>query len=317
MRYVVTGGAGFIGSHLVEALVDARHEVVVLDDFSTGCRQNIEPFLDRIELVEGSITDPDVCAGAITGADFVLHQAALPSVPRSVRYPRTTHEVNATGTLNVLIAARDAGVKRVVYAASSSAYGDTETLPKREDMAVRPRSPYAVSKLAGEEYCRAFTTSYGLETVALRYFNVFGPRQDPASQYAAAVPRFITGAVAGKPPTIYGDGEQTRDFTYVANVVQANLLACTAPVEAVGDVFNVGCGARISVNDLWARIRRLTEAPVDAIHTDGRPGDVRDSLASLDRIRRIVGYEPVIGLEEGLKRTIEFFAPESRLAASA
>ena len=305
MRYVVTGGAGFIGSHLVEHLVGEGDDVVVLDDFSTGKRENIEPWLGSVELVEGSITDPAVCARAIAGADYVLHQAALPSVPRSIKDPAASHAVNATGTLNILIAARDAGVKRVVYAASSSAYGNTPELPKREDMVARPLSPYAVAKLSGEQYCRAFHASFGVPTVALRYFNVFGPRQDPTSQYAAVVPKFITMALAGEAPTIFGDGEQTRDFTFVANVVRANLLACEAGPSALGEVFNVGCGDRISVNDLWNRIRTLIGTDVDAHHEPSRTGDVRDSLASLARARALLGYEPVVGVGEGLGRLVE------------
>jgi len=225
MRYLITGGAGFIGSHLARHLVEAGAEVVVLDDFSTGRRENLAPIEGRYRLVEGTITDLETCRAASDGADVVLHQAALGSVPRSVADPLTTHAVNATGTLNVLAAAREAGVRRVVYAASSSAYGDTETLPKHEGMVPRPRSPYAVTKVAGEGYCQAFAAAYGLFTVGLRYFNVFGPRQDPGSQYAAVVPLFATAALTGTRPTIYGDGEQSRDFTYIDNVVQANLLA--------------------------------------------------------------------------------------------
>jgi nucleoside-diphosphate-sugar epimerase len=304
MRYVVTGGAGFIGSHLVEHLVCHDHEVVVLDDFSTGRRENIAPWLDRIELVEGSITDPAACARAIRGADYVLHQAALPSVPRSVRDPEGSHAVNATGTLQVLLAARDAKVKRVVYAASSSAYGNTPELPKHEGMVARPLSPYAVAKLAGEQYCRAFHASFGVPTVALRYFNVFGPRQDPTSQYAAVVPKFIVAARTGEPPTIYGDGEQTRDFTYIANVVRANLLACEAPDAALGEVFNVGCGERISVNELWRRIRTLVGSSVEPRYEPTRTGDVRDSLASIARARELLGYEPVMTVAEGLRATV-------------
>ncbi|HEY9428706.1 MAG TPA: SDR family oxidoreductase [Gemmatimonadaceae bacterium] len=305
MRYVVTGGAGFIGSHLVEHLVGEGQDVVVLDDFSTGKRENIAPWLDGIELMEGSVTDPAACARAFSGADYVLHQAALPSVPRSIKDPVASHAVNATGTLNVLLAARDAGVKRVVYAASSSAYGNTPELPKREEMVARPLSPYAVAKLSGEQYCRAFHASFGVPTVALRYFNVFGPRQDPTSQYAAVVPKFITMALGGEAPTIFGDGNQTRDFTFVANVVRANLLACEAGPDALGEVFNVGCGERISVNDLWNRIRALVGTDVEARHEPSRTGDVRDSLASLDRIRAILGYEPVVGVGEGLRRLVE------------
>jgi nucleoside-diphosphate-sugar epimerase len=304
MRYVVTGGAGFIGSHLVEHLVGAGHHVTVLDDFSSGKRDNIAPWISKITVVEGSITDPAVCARAIAGADYVLHEAAVPSVPRSVADPVTSHSVNATGTLNVLIAARDAKVKRVVYAASSSAYGDTTELPKHEGIVPRPRSPYAVAKLAGEHYCRAFHASYGLPAIALRYFNVFGPRQDPNSQYAAVVPKFMTAALAGTAPVIYGDGGQTRDFTYVENVVRANLAACTAAEPAFGEVFNVGCGDRLSVLDLWERIRAVTGATMRARHEPVRAGDVRDSLASLDRARSLLGWSPTVSLDEGLARTL-------------
>ena len=308
MRYLVTGGAGFIGSHLVEHLLERGEDVVVLDDFSTGRRENLEPFQDRIRLVEGSITDPAACAEAAEGAAYVFHQAALGSVPRSVEDPVATHEANLTGTLNVLKAAHDAGVRRVVYAASSSAYGDTPELPKREDMFPLPRSPYAVTKLGGEQYCRAFHASYGLETVSLRYFNVFGARQDPASQYAAVIPLFAMAALENRSPTIHGDGEQTRDFTHISNVVRANMLALEAPAAALGEVFNVGCGERISINRLWKEIRALTGATAEAEHTPPRPGDVRDSLASLDRIRALLGYEPEVDLEEGLRRTVEWYA---------
>jgi nucleoside-diphosphate-sugar epimerase len=308
MRFVVTGGAGFIGSHLVEFLTTAGHEVVVLDNFFTGHVENIAPWMDSVEMVEGTITNLRTCAQAFKGADFVLHQAAVPSVPRSVRDPITTHEANVTGTLNVLLAAYDAGVKRVVYAASSSAYGNTAVLPKHEHMPPQPLSPYAASKVAGEAYLRVFQETYGLETVALRYFNVFGPRQDPTSQYSAAIPRFISAALAGKPPVIYGGGEQTRDFTYVTNVVHANMLACEAPSEAAGQVFNVGCGERISVNRLWERIQELTGGSVAAEYSPARAGDVRDSVASLDKSRRLLGYEPQIDLDEGLRLTVEFFS---------
>ena len=280
---------------------------MVLDDFSTGKRENLASFRG-VEVVEGSVTDPATCARACRGVDYVLHQAALASVPRSLRDPVATHQANATGTLNVLLAARDSGVRRVVYAASSSAYGNTAELPKHEGMVPRPLSPYAVTKLAGEEYCRAVHASFGVQTVALRYFNIFGPRQDPASQYAAVVPKFIVSAMANESPVIYGDGEQTRDFTYVANAVQANMVACSAPAEACGEVFNVGCGARISVNELWRQITGILESKARAQYEPARVGDVRDSLASLDRSRRVLGYEPVVSLENGLQRTIESFS---------
>ena len=279
----------------------------MLDDFSTGKRENLATFRG-VEVVEGSVTDPATCARACRGVDYVLHQAALASVPRSLRDPVATHQANATGTLNVLLAARDAGVRRVVYAASSSAYGNTAELPKHEGMVPRPLSPYAVTKLAGEEYCRAVHASFGVQTVAFRYFNIFGPRQDPASQYAAVVPKFIVSAMANESPVIYGDGEQTRDFTYVANAVQANMVACSAPAEACGEVFNVGCGARISVNELWRQITGILESKARAQYEPARVGDVRDSLASLDRSRRVLGYEPVVSLEEGLRRTVESFS---------
>ena len=306
-RYLVTGGAGFIGSNLVEALVQEGASVRVLDDFSTGTAENLDGFLGDIELVEGSITNPVTCESACEGIDFVLHQAALPSVPRSVANPEATHEACATGTLNMLVAARDAGAGRFVYAGSSSAYGDTPTLPKVESMPALPRSPYAVAKLAGEHYCEAFSLIYGFETVVLRYFNIFGPRQDPTSQYSAVIPLFITKALGGEAPTIDGDGEQTRDFTHVENAVRANLLACTADAAAVsGEVFNVGCGERISVNRLWEAIQRATGARVEALHGQEREGDVRDSLASLGKIQRHMGYEVTVPLAEGIRGTVEW-----------
>lgn len=306
MKYLVTGGAGFIGSHLVERLLEDGEEVVVLDDFSTGRRENLTPFEGRFRLVEGSITDLDACRDAVAGVDYVFHQAALGSVPRSVADPHRTHEVNATGTLNVLAAAREAGVRRVVYAASSSAYGDTEELPKHEGMVPRPRSPYAVTKLTGEEYCRAFHASYGLETVALRYFNVFGPRQDPESQYAAVIPRFAAAALGDGQAKIFGDGEQSRDFTFISNVVQANLKACTAGEKALGQVFNVGAGHRTTINELWERIRELGGGG-RATHLEPRAGDVRHSLASLDRVRDAIGYEPKVDVATGLERTVDWY----------
>lgn len=309
MRYLVTGGAGFIGSHLVEALVELGEQVVVLDDFSTGKRANLAGLADRVDIIEGSVTDAAACARAVAGCDFVLHQAAVPSVQRSIAEPHTTHEVNVTGTLNILCAARDAAAKRVVFAGSSSVYGNTPEVHKREGLPTMPESPYAASKAAAEEYCRAFFTSYGLETVVLRYFNIFGPRQDPASQYAAVVPLFITAAIQGMAPTIYGDGEQTRDFTHVQNAVSANLLACRAPRRVAGRVFNVGCGERYSVNHLWARIRLLTETTVEPSYSPRRTGDVQHSLASLDNSRQELGYAPLVSLEQGLEQTIPTYTP--------
>ena len=314
MRYLVTGGAGFIGSHLVEHLVAAGQDVVILDDLSSGRRENFAAVRRRVSFIRGSVTDLSTCRRAVEGADYVLHQAALTSVQRSVDEPLAAHEVNATGTLNVLLAARDAHVRRVVYAGSTSAYGNPATLPNSEDHVTRPLSPYAASKLAGEEYCSAFHATYGLETVVLRYFNIFGPRQDPNSQYAAVVPRFIASALHGEPPTIYGDGGQTRDFVYVANVVHANLLAARAPVARVaGQVFNVGCGQSVSVNDLWDRIQELAGVPVLPKYAEGRPGEVRNSLASIDKARELVGYEPVVHFDEGLRQTVAYYR-ESRKA---
>jgi nucleoside-diphosphate-sugar epimerase len=307
VRYAVTGGAGFIGSHLVEHLVAAGHDVTVLDDCSTGKRENIAAWSDRIDFIEGSVVDLATCRRAFEGVDFVLHQAALASVPRSLKDPVATHHANVTGTLNVLLAARDTGVKRVVYAASSSAYGNTAELPKHEEMVARPLSPYGVSKLAGECYLRAFHASFGLQTIGLRYFNVFGPRQDPKSQYAAVVPRFVTAALADQPPSIYGDGEQTRDFTFVANVVHANMLACEAPAEACGEAYNVGCGCAVSLNTLWRQIAELTHCSTCARYEPPRAGDVHDSLASLARSRKALGYEPLVDLEHGLRTTVQSF----------
>jgi len=302
---LVTGGAGFIGSSLVERLLDEGAQVRVLDDFSTGRRENLTGFQDRFELVEGSVTDVDACAHACGGTDFVFHQAALPSVARSLADPGRTHDVSATGTLNVLRAAHAAGVKRFVCAGSSSAYGNTAALPKREDMPARPRSPYAVAKLAGEQYAQVYAGLFGLETVVLRYFNVFGPRQDPNSAYAAVIPLFATAAMEGRPPTINGDGEQTRDFTYIENVVLANFLAASCPGEKVsGEVFNVGCGGRISINDLWREIREAVGGGVDAVHGPPRPGDVKDSLADLSLLRERTGFEVRVGLKEGIEKTV-------------
>ena len=310
-HWLVTGGAGFIGSHLLAALVERGERVRVLDDFSTGLRERLEPFNGRFELIEGTIVDPATCAKACRGVTHVLHQAAIPSVQRSVEDPKATHAACATGTLNVLQAAQEAGVQRVVYAGSSSPYGNTPELPKRESMPSNPRSPYAVAKLAGEQYVKAFAAVYGLEGVTLRYFNIFGPGQDPSSDYAAVIPKFITSALEGRPPTIFGDGEQTRDFTYIANAVEANLQVATAPAERVsGRMFNMGCGDRISVNRLWTEIRDLTGTSVDARYDEARPGDVRDSLAAMDAIREAVGFEPFVDLREGLRRTVEAFRRE-------
>ena len=306
-KYLVTGGGGFIGSNIVEELLERGHVVAVLDNFSTGRRENLESFKHDFELFEGDLRNADVVRRAVAGCTFVLHQGALPSVPRSVQDPLATHEVNVTGTLNVLIAARDAGVKRVVVASSSSVYGDTPTLPKVETMPVLPMSPYAVSKLAAEKYCAAFYRVYGLEAVALRYFNVFGPRQDPTSQYSAVIPRFITAGTNARQPTIYGDGLQSRDFTYVANVVEANLLACQSP-NVGGDFFNVACGERYSLLDLLHTISEITGTAMSAKHEPARAGDVKHSLADISKIHRAMGFGPKVNFREGLEKTVAYFS---------
>lgn len=313
MNILVTGGAGFIGSHLVERLILLGHRVVVLDDFSSGRRANLRDVSQSITLIEGSITDRDACASAAAGMECVFHLAALGSVPRSIADPITTHAINATGTLNVLQAAEKAGARRLVYAASSSAYGDTPTLPKEESMHPRPRSPYAVAKLTGEQYCAAFFSTYGLEALSLRYFNVYGPRQNPEGPYAAVIPRFMMSASGGTSPEIFGDGEQTRDFTYVDDVVDANLLAMAAPASACGRVFNIGAGHRTSLLTLWRIIASLTGSAARPRFNPPRAGDVRDSLASLVDAARHLGYAPKVAVEEGLRRTLPSFAgSESR-----
>ena len=308
MRYLVTGGAGFIGSHLVERLVATGQDVVILDDLTSGRRENFAAVRRRVSFIRGSVTDFSTCRRAVEGADYVLHQAALTSVQRSVDEPLTAHEVNATGTLNILLAARDTRVRRVVYAGSTSAYGNPATLPNSETHVTQPLSPYAASKLAGEEYCSAFHATFGLETVVLRYFNIFGPRQDPASQYGAVIPRFIAAAITGDSPVIFGDGGQTRDFTYVANVVHANLLACRAPAPRVaGEVFNIGSGSALSVADLWNRICAAAEVDLTPTYAAPRAGDVRDSLACIDRARDALGYAPLVGFDEGLGRAVAWY----------
>jgi UDP-glucose 4-epimerase len=293
----------------VERLVEEGQWVRVLDNFSTGKRENVEPWLDQIELVEGDLRDLETVREAVVGVDYVLHQGAIPSVPRSVDDPMRSHESNATGALNVLIAARDAGVERVVYASSSSVYGDSPELPKREEMATNPLSPYAVSKLAGENYCRAFHEVYGLETVCLRYFNVFGPRQDPSSQYAAVIPAFVTAMLDGERPVVYGDGLQSRDFTYVANVVEANLLACQAQ-GAAGEVFNAACGDRHTLLELLEELERVIDCEARPRFDAPRPGDVRHSMAAIGKARERLGYEATAGFGEGIKRTAAFFKDE-------
>lgn len=313
MKYLVTGGAGFIGSNIVDALVRRGDSVVVLDNFSTGKRENLESVADRIDVVEGSITDLPTVRRAAEGADFVFHQAALASVQRSVDDPITSNETNVKGTLNVLVAARDAGVKRLMYAASSSAYGDTEELPKHEGMPTNPLSPYAVQKWVGEQYCRVFADLYGLDTVSLRYFNVFGPKQDPNSHYAAVVPIFTTRLLSDSSPTIYGDGEQSRDFTFIDNVVAANLKACEGGPKK-GAVVNIACGDRFTLNELYRSLCNLTGSSREPVYADPRPGDVRHSMADIRRAREVLGWTPVVDFHTGLERTVAWY--RTALAAS-
>jgi UDP-N-acetylglucosamine/UDP-N-acetyl-alpha-D-glucosaminouronate 4-epimerase len=303
---LVTGGAGFIGSHIVARLLHLGERVRILDDFSTGKWSNLEGFRDDVEVVEGDLRDPGALARAVKGCDVVYQQAALRSVPRSIDDPRANNDVNVTGILNLLIAAKEAGVRRVVYASSSSVYGDDPTLPKLEDQTPRPISPYAATKIMGEYYCRIYSQLYGLETVSLRYFNVFGPRQDPESRYAAVVPRFITAALAGEPLEVHGDGLQSRDFTYIDNVVSANLLAGDVP-GAVGEAFNIACGARFSLLDTVAAIEKGLGHPVKREHIESRAGDVKHTLADIGKARRLLGYEPEVAFDDGMARTVAWF----------
>ena len=303
MKVVVTGGAGFIGSNLAEELLK-KHEVTVIDNLSTGRIENLDQILDKINFIKGSITDLDLLKEAFLGSDTVFHQAAIPSVQRSVDNPIASNEANVEGTLKVLVAARDCNVRKVVYASSSSAYGDTPTLPKKEEMKPNPKSPYAISKLAGEYYCRVFSEVYGLKTACLRYFNVYGPRQNPESQYAAVIPRFITRVLAHEPPVIYGDGTQTRDFTFVKDVVKANILAMQSPAEGV---FNIACGQRVSLNELAGKIMEITGIKLETIYDEPRQGDVRDSLADISEARRELVYAPDFDLNMGLEATVEWF----------
>jgi nucleoside-diphosphate-sugar epimerase len=303
--YLVTGGAGFIGSHLAEELLRRNERVRIVDSFITGKRQNLA-HLSKAEFIEGDLADLSVAKAAVDGMDYVLHQAAIPSVPRSVEDPVTSNRANIDSTLNVLVAAKDAKVKRVVYAGSSSAYGNTLVLPKQEDMATNPLSPYALQKLVGEQYMQLFTTLYGLETVTTRYFNVFGPRQDPSSPYSGVISVFAKALLENRPPTIHGDGEQTRDFTYVANVVDGVLRASTAR-DVSGLVMNVATGGRISLNELFRTLRSLIGGSVTANYGPTRAGDVKDSQADISRAKRLLGYEPVVSFEEGLRRTVEWY----------
>src|SRR5687768_9297348 len=303
--YLVTGGAGFIGSHLATELVRRGDRVRVVDSLVTGKRQNLS-HLPEVEFVQGDLADLDVARRAVEGVEYVLHQAAIPSVPRSVEDPITSNRANIDASLNVLVAARDARVRRVVYAGSSSAYGNSPTLPKVETMGTAPLSPYALQKLVAEQYCQMFTQLYGLETVTIRYFNVFGPRQDPSSPYSGVISLVIRALVEGRAPTIYGDGGQTRDFTYVANVVDGVLKACAAPAVS-GEVINVATGGRISLNELFRALKDLTCASVEPIYEETRAGDARDSQADIDKARRLLGYEPTVTLEQGLEKTVAWF----------
>lgn len=306
MRYLVTGGAGFIGSNTVDELVRRGHSVVVLDDLSSGKEENLAEVRAKITFVKGSITDIEAIQKAIHQADYVIHLAARTSVPRSVKDPLETNRINVEGTLRVLVAARDNKVKRVVLAASSSAYGETPTLPKTESMQPQPISPYGVSKYVTELYAQTFGRCYGLENVSLRYFNIFGPRQDPDSPYSGVLSRFATAFLDETQPVIYGDGEQTRDFTYVDNAVQANLLACEAP-SASGEAINIGTGGRVSLNQTLECLRRVTGKDLAAKYDPPREGDIRDSQADLAKARQLLGYEPTVSFEEGLERTFAWY----------
>jgi nucleoside-diphosphate-sugar epimerase len=310
-RYLVTGGAGFIGSHISEELVRRGHSVRVLDNFITGREENLASFLGDIEVIRGDIRELSVCQKAFKGVDYVLHQAALPSVPRSIENPVLTNAINVEGTLNVLIASRDEGVKRLVYASSSSVYGDDPRLPKKEGVEGKQLSPYAVSKLTGEKYCQVFSHVYDLSTVCLRYFNIFGPRQDPRSEYAAVIPKFITRLLDGEAPIIHGDGEQSRDFTYVANVVDANLKAAETPGIS-GELFNIGCGFRTTVNVLAEILSEIMKADIKPSHDEERPGDINHSFADISLAGKVLQYSPRIQLEEGLARTVEWFQAQTK-----
>jgi nucleoside-diphosphate-sugar epimerase len=302
---LVTGGAGFIGSSLVRGLLKEGKRVRVIDNLSTGSITNLEDTLDQVEYIDGDIRDLSAVHKASESIKYIFHQAAVPSVPRSIENPVDSNQSNIDGTLNVLLAARDQGVKRVIYAGSSSVYGDTPDLPKKEDMKPHPLSPYAVTKLTGEYYCQVFSDVYGLETVTTRYFNVFGPRQNPESQYAAVIPKFIDAFLRGNPPTVFGDGEQTRDFTFVDNVVHANIL-CSKAEKTSGEVINIATSSRISLNELISILRKITDRDIDPVYADPRKGDVRHSLADISRAQKLIGYKPIVDLEKGLRKTIQW-----------
>jgi nucleoside-diphosphate-sugar epimerase len=306
LKFLVTGGAGFIGSHLTEELVQRGHQVRVVDDFSTGKKKNIASFLDKIELIEGDIRDIEVCRRAAKGMDFVLHQAALTSVPYSIENPLLTNEINIKGTLNLLLASRDATIQRYVFASSAAVYGDDPHLPKKEEVVGASLSPYALSKRVGEMFCQLFTRTFGLSTVCLRYFNIFGPRQDPASQYASVIPLFISRMLKNEKPVIFGDGEQTRDFLFVSNVVEANMLAVKAD-SLEGEVFNIGYGEETSINELTRKINEILKMNIRPAYDEPRPGDIKGSFADISRARKMLKYEPTVDFSEGLKRTIRWY----------
>jgi nucleoside-diphosphate-sugar epimerase len=307
MDYLITGGAGFIGSNIAEYLVGQGRSVRVFDNFSSGKRANVQSFADKAEIIEGDLRDPKSIQQGVKDVRYILHLGAIPSVPRSVENPQATNEANITGTVNLLVAARDAGVKRVVFTSSSSVYGDTPTLPKREDMPPSPLSPYAIHKITGEYYASVFWRLYGLETVSLRYFNVFGPRQDPQSQYAAVIPRFITAILHDQSPVIFGDGSQTRDFSHVENIIEANRLACEAPKEALGQAFNIACGGRISLLDLVATVNKILGKNVKPKLDPVRRGDILHSQADIAKAEKLLGWKPLVSFPEGIAKTVAWY----------
>jgi nucleoside-diphosphate-sugar epimerase len=311
-NFLITGGAGFIGSHLARELLTKGHRVRIIDNLSTGSKENISEIINDVDWIEGDIRNLETCMNAVKGMDYVLHQAALGSVPRSIQNPINTHDNNVNGTLNLLISAKEAGVKRFVQASSSSVYGNTEQLPKEETMQLSPLSPYAVSKLANEYYAKVFYQVYGLETISLRYFNVFGPMQNPNSQYAAVIPRFLKALAQGEPPVIYGDGEQSRDFTYIENVVEANVLACLADRDAVGEAYNIACHDRITVNRLYEEICRFAGKFIRPRYENPRAGDIKHSYADIQKSNKLLGYHPRISFNDGLQRTVQWYFKEGR-----